>query len=259
MPQDLLNLENEVCLITGASSGIGAMLARGFAAAGGKVVLAARRRERLDALAAEIKANGGQALTLALDVTDRLAIPAAFASIEQHFGAATVLVNNAGIAEAMRFTNTPRDSLDRVMGTNFFAAWDLTQEFAQRLCSAKRGGNVLNIGSVLGIGAGSGYSAYAAAKAALTHLTRCLAIEFVPLGIRVNALAPGWFVTEMNQEYFASVKGSEYAKRIPPGRTGNLAELLGPALLLTSRAGSYVNGVVLAVDGGHSVTCLAMR
>jgi len=106
---------------------------------------------------------------------------------------------------------------------------------------------------VLGLGVGPGYSAYSASKAALISLTRSLALEFVRHGIRVNALAPGWFVTEMNEAYFATDAGREYLKRIPPARAGQLPELVGPALLLASDAGSYVNGVVLPVDGGHHV------
>jgi NAD(P)-dependent dehydrogenase (short-subunit alcohol dehydrogenase family) len=119
--------------------------------------------------------------------------------------------------------------------------------------AARKPGSIINVASVLALGAGPGYAAYSASKAALVSMTRSLALEFVRYRIRVNALAPGWFVTEMNRDYFATAAGEEYLKKIPPGRAGQLDELVGPALLLASDAGSYVNGVTLPVDGGHSV------
>ena len=137
------------------------------------------------------------------------------------------------------------------MGTNFFGVWDVCQEAAGRMVAAKTGGSIINVASILGLGAAVGYSSYSASKGALIQLTRTLALEFVKHGIRVNALAPGWFVSEMNQEFFASEAGQAYAKRIAPGRTGEMPELVGPLLLLASDAGSYVNGAVLPVDGGQ--------
>lgn len=248
------DLKDRIAIVTGASSGIGASLGKGLAAAGAHVVLAARRLERLQQLAREIEAAGGRALPLALDLGLPEAIAPFLEAIHAHFGGpANILINNAGVAEPMRFLKTPRDSLNRTLQTNFVAPWELTREFAVRLVAAKKGGAVLNIGSVLGLGAANGYAAYSASKAALHQLTKSLALELVPFGIRVNAIAPGWFVTEMNQDYFASEAGRAYRAKMPPGRLGELPELLGPALLLVSGAGSYINGVVLPVDGGHAV------
>lgn len=252
-PTKSFRLDGKTILVTGASSGIGAMLAKQFAAAGGQVVLAARRVERLQALADELKASGGSAMTVALDVTRADQIESALTEIEAQFGVVDVLINNAGVAQPASFLKTSAETLDSTMATNFTAAWNLTAEVAKRLVAAKRSGSVINIASVLGLGVGPGYSAYSASKAALISLTRSLALEFVRYGIRVNALAPGWFVTEMNEAYFATDAGREYLKRIPPSRAGQLSELVGPALLLASDAGSYVNGVVLPVDGGHHV------
>ena len=250
----IFDLNNRIAIVTGASSGIGASLARGLAAAGAHVVLAARRLERLQQVARDIEAAGGSALALALDVGNREAIAPFFDAIQSHFGKpADILINNAGVAEPMRFLKTSRDSLDRTLQTNFVAPWELTREFATRLVAAKLGGAVLNIGSVLGLGAANGYAAYSASKAALHQLTKSLALELVPFGIRVNAIAPGWFVTEMNRDYFASEAGKAYRAKLPPGRLGELPEMLGPALLLVSGAGSYINGAVLPVDGGHAV------
>lgn len=252
-PIKSFRLDGKTILITGASSGIGAMLARQFAAAGGRVALAARRVERLQALADELKATGAAVTTVALDVTRTDMIASVLAQIEAELGVVDVLINNAGVAQPASFLKTSTEALESTMATNFTAAWNLTAEVAKRLVAAKRGGSVINIASVLGLGVGPGYSAYSASKAALISLTRSLALEFVRYGIRVNALAPGWFVTEMNEDYFATDAGREYLKRIPPGRAGQLGELVGPALLLASDAGSYVNGVVLPVDGGHHV------
>jgi NAD(P)-dependent dehydrogenase (short-subunit alcohol dehydrogenase family) len=250
-PTRLLRLDGRIAFVTGASSGIGATLAQGFAAAGASVVLAARRLERVEQLAATITQSGGRALPVALDVTDVAAIGAALDRVGEQWGVADIIVNNAGIAEPTLFMNTTRASFERTMATNFTACWDLCAASAERLIAAGKPGSIINIASVLADGSAPGYAAYSASKGALVQLTRSLALEFVRHRIRVNALAPGWFVSEMNEEYFASAKGQAYIQRMPPGRTGRLEELVGPALLLASDAGSYVNGTVLPVDGGH--------
>jgi NAD(P)-dependent dehydrogenase (short-subunit alcohol dehydrogenase family) len=246
-------LDGKVAMITGASSGIGARLAQSFAAAGAAVALVARRRDRLEALEQELLASGAQVVVVELDINDHAALPAAFASIEARLGVADVVINNAGIAAPATFLKTTADVLHDTMSTNFESAWHVTQEAARRLVAARKPGSIINVASVLALGAGPGYAAYSASKSALVSMTRSLALEFVRYRIRVNALAPGWFVTEMNRDYFATAAGEEYLKKIPPGRAGQLDELVGPALLLASDAGSYVNGVTLPVDGGHSV------
>lgn len=250
-PLEWFRLDGRIALVTGASSGIGAALAEGLAGAGARVALAARRTDRTQALAETIRASGGQAVSIPLDVTSVDSIRRAFDEVESSLGLPTIVVNNAGIAEAGSFLKTPRDSLDRTMGTNFFGVWDMCQEAARRLVAARSPGSVINVASVLGLGASVGYASYSASKGALIQLTRTLALEFVRHGIRVNALAPGWFVSEMNHEFFASEAGRAYVQRIPPGRTGELSELVGPLLLLASDAGSYINGTVMPVDGGH--------
>jgi NAD(P)-dependent dehydrogenase (short-subunit alcohol dehydrogenase family) len=250
-PSRALRLDGRVAFVTGASSGIGATLARGFAGAGASVALVARRLERLDALAAELRGAGAAVACVALDVNDTAAIPAAFDRVAAELGVPDVIVNNAGVAQPATFLKTTPAAFEQTMATNFDAAWHVSAEAARRLVAAGRPGSIINVASVLALGVGPGYSAYSASKAALVSLTRSLAVEFVRYRIRVNALAPGWFVTEMNEAYFATDAGRAYLQRIPPGRAGELAELLGPALLLASDAGSYVNGVVLPVDGGH--------
>lgn len=250
-PLQNFRLDERVALVTGTSSGIGATMAEGLAAAGATVVLAARRIERCEALAARINGAGGRAVSVALDVTDRASIAAAFDFAVDAVGLPSIVVNNAGIAEPALFLKTERDSVERTLATNFLGVWDVCHEAARRLVEARRPGSLVNVASVLGLGAAPGYAAYSASKGAVIQLTRTLALEFVRHGIRVNALAPGWFVTEMNEQFFASEAGRAYVERMPSRRTGRLEELLGPLLLLVSDAGSYVNGVVLPVDGGH--------
>jgi NAD(P)-dependent dehydrogenase (short-subunit alcohol dehydrogenase family) len=250
-PARRFRLDGKVALVTGASSGIGAALAEGFAQAGAAVVLAARRVERVESLAARIRATGGRALAVSLDVTLPAQIVAALDAAEATFGLVDVLVNNAGVAEPRTVLKTDLDALARTMDTNFVACWDLSREVARRLVANSRKGSIVNVASVLAGGAAVGYASYSASKAALVAFTRTFALELVRHGIRVNALAPGWFISEMNERFFASPEGAAYAQRIPPGRTGDLSELIGPALLLASDAGSYVNATVLPVDGGH--------
>jgi NAD(P)-dependent dehydrogenase (short-subunit alcohol dehydrogenase family) len=244
-------LDGRVAFVTGASSGIGQALALAFARAGARVALTARRVDRLAKLAEVITGEGGQALAVALDVTDRAAITRAFDDVAAQLGIPDLILNNAGLATPALFLKTDAATLESTMATNFTAAWNVSQEAARRLVAAKRGGSIINITSVLGIGVGAGHAAYSASKAALAHATRAMALEFVRYGIRVNGIAPGWFVTEMNTDFFATAEGVAYLKKTPPGRAGRLEELVGPALLLASDAGSFVNGVILPVDGGH--------
>jgi len=247
------SLHNKVALITGASSGIGAAVAAGLAEAGAKVVLAARRVDKLEENIAAIKAQGGEALAVAMDVTDKTSIAQAFDKAEAAFGTITVVVNNAGVADPKHFLETSDESFNWVVDTNLKGVWHVGQIAAQRMVAAKTTGSVVNIASVLGLGASLGYSAYSTSKGAVIQLTRSMALDLMKFGIRVNAIAPGWFKTEMNQAFFESEKGQNYIKQIPARRLGELPELIGPILMLASDAGSYVNGVVLPVDGAHHV------
>ena len=251
------SLNGKTVLITGASSGIGAHLARVASNAGARVVLAARRVERLQQLADDIRFDGGVALAVAMDVTDRASVEAAFDTAEAQLGVVDVVLNNAGIGNGQRVLEVSEEDWRAMLSTNLDGVWRVAQCAAQRLARAQRPGSIINIASILGLRVGTGYSHYSAAKAGVVQLSKSLALELARQRIRVNAIAPGYFKTEMNDAWFDSDKGQAYIREIVPmRRLGNLRELEGPFLLLASEAGAFMTGAVLAVDGGHLVGSL---
>ncbi len=251
------SLANRTVLVTGASSGIGAHLARVAARAGARVILGARRVERLEQVARDIEWEDGQALAVALDVTDRASVEAAFDAAEAHFGVVDVVLNNAGIGNGQRPLEISEEDWRAMLSTNLDGVWRVAQVAGQRLARAGRGGSIVNIASILGLRVSTGYSHYCAAKAGVVQLTKSLALEFARYRVRVNAIAPGYFKTEMNEAFFESDKSSNYIReQVPMRRLGELHELEGPFLLLASDAGAFMTGSVLAVDGGHLVSSL---
>ena len=250
-------LSDKVVLITGASSGIGAHLARVAAHAGASVVLAARRVERLEQLAKDIRWEGGEALAVPLDVTQRESVESAFDAAESRFGLVDVVLNNAGVGKGVRALEVTEEAWHTMLATNLDGVWRVAQVAAQRLSQAKRSGSIINMASMLGLRVGVGYSHYCAAKAGVVQLSKSLALELARYQIRVNAIAPGYFMTEMTDAYFETAKGQAYIRdAVPMRRLGELRELEGPFLLLASDAGSFMTGSVLAVDGGHLVSSL---
>jgi NAD(P)-dependent dehydrogenase (short-subunit alcohol dehydrogenase family) len=251
MPNGLFSLAGRTALVTGASSGLGQHFARVLAGAGARVALAARRLDRLQALEAEIKAGGGSARAVALDVTDRASVARAFEAAEAALGPVSILVNNAGVPSGSFFAKTSEEEWREVMAVNLDGVFRVGQEAARRMAARGAGGSIINIASILGFGAIKSLSAYAASKAAVVSLTKSMALELARERIRVNAIAPGYFATEINDAFLASVAGKRLLSRVPMGRAGELAELDGPLLLLATNAGAFMTGSVVTVDGGH--------
>lgn len=253
MNDDRFSLSGRVALVTGASSGLGRHFAKVLAKAGARVVVAARREDRLAQLVDEITAKGGQALAVPMDVTEEASIVTAFDRAEAAFGTVDVLVNNAGIGDPRAFLETDEAAWDMMMDTNLKSAWRIAREASERLVNAGKGGSIINIASIFGLRVGDKLSHYAVAKAGVVQLTRALGIELSRYGIRVNAIAPGYFATEMTGDFFSTEKGQAYIKqKVPMRRLGEVEELSGPLLLLASDAGAFMTGAVIPVDGGHS-------
>ena len=164
----------------------------------------------------------------------------------------TILINNAGVTHADRITDMPEETWRRVTGTNLDAVLYWAQEAARRMIAAKKQGAIVNIASILGYGVSKGVAAYAVAKAGVVQLTKALALELAFKGVRVNAIAPGFVVTEINRDYLAA-KGAEMTRYIPVGRLGEERDLDGALLLLASDAGRFMAGATIVVDGGQMV------
>lgn len=249
----IFDLTGDVALVTGASSGLGARFAQVLAANGAKVALVARRKDRLDALCAQIEAAGGQAIAIEADVLDRAAMMRAFDETQAAFGTVTILVNNAGVAQSARAVDMTEEEWRRVLSIDLDSVFFWAQESARRMIAGGRSGAIVNTASVLGFGVSKGVAAYAVAKAGVVQLTKALALELATKGVRVNAIAPGWFVTEINEAFLQSEKGQRTKHSIPMGRFGEDGDLDGALLLLVSKAGSYITGASIIVDGGQTV------
>lgn len=250
--QELFSLKGETALVTGASSGFGARFARTLAANGARVVLVARRRERLEALAQEIAASGGEALAVAADVADPAALAGAFAAAEAAFGVVTILVANAGTAIAGRALDVTPEQWRATMALNLDAPMMAAQRAARRMIEEGRKGAIVFTASITAEMVERGVAAYSTSKAGLAHLARALALEWGPKGVRVNALAPGYVATELNADFLNGPAGAAMAKRLPLRRLGHAEDLDGALLLLAApRAGAWITGATLTVDGGH--------
>jgi 3-oxoacyl-[acyl-carrier protein] reductase len=249
----LFNLKGRVALVTGASSGLGVRFAEVLAREGAPVALVARRTDRLAAVKMRIEQAGGRAIAVGVDVLDRNAMTRAFDEAEKAFGTVTILVNNAGVAHSGRAVELPEAEWRRVVGTNLDAVFFWAQEAARRMLAAGTGGAIVNVASVLGFGVSKGTVAYAVAKAGVIQLTKALGLELAFKGVRVNAIAPGWIVTDLNRDYLMSEQGAAITREIPVGRFGEERDLDGALLLLASDAGRFIAGATIVVDGGQMV------
>ncbi|MFT6552052.1 MAG: NAD(P)-dependent dehydrogenase (short-subunit alcohol dehydrogenase family) [Zhongshania marina] len=251
-----LDLSGQIALVTGASSGLGAHFAKVLAQAGATVVAAARRVDRLETLVSDIDAAGGKAMAVAMDVNDNSSVVAAFAQVQASLGTVTILVNNAGVADPSRFVDSTEEKWDFTVDTNLKAVWRVSREASERMIQAGAAGSIINISSILGLQPSSNNTLYATAKAGVIQLTKNSAQELWRHNIRVNALCPGYFETEINSDFFKSEKGEQYLSKIQPRRLGQMDELSMPLLMLASSAGSFISGVALPIDGGHLVQSL---
>lgn len=250
MTPDRFDLTGRTALVTGASSGLGRRFAMTLAGAGAKVALAARREDRLKEAVEQIESEGGTAVAIALDVTDPAAIAPAFDKAEEALGPVTVLVTAAGVATNGPFTRMSDEDWRFVMDANVDGVFRTAREGAQRMQAHGKGGSIINIASILAYLVQKNLSAYATSKAAVMQMTRAMALEMARDNIRVNALAPGYFSTEMNEDFLASKAGQKMISTIPQARIGEPHELDGALLLLASDAGSFITGATIPVDGG---------
>ena len=253
---DYFQLRGEIALITGASSGIGAHAAQTLAQAGCTVILAARRVDRLQAVAASIARDGGIAHVVAMDVTDTMSVQSGIDWMLGEVGCPSVLVNNAGIARQAPFLEAEDADTDAVVAVNQTAVWRVAQRVCRAMVSHAVAGRVIHVASILASGTTPGVASYAMTKASVAHLTHLMALELARHGIRVNALAPGYVKTEINAGFLDSDAGQKILRRVPLRRAVPLAELDAPLLLLASPRNAMMTGVVLPVDGGHLVAGL---
>jgi NAD(P)-dependent dehydrogenase (short-subunit alcohol dehydrogenase family) len=247
------DLSGRSAIVTGAGSGLGRHFALTLAHAGAKVALLGRKLDPLTALVGEIEAFDGRAVPIKADVLDLASIRGAIEAVETELGPIGILVNNAGAAISKPLLDQTEEDWDLVVDTNLKGAWLVAQEVARHMVRLGHGGSIVNIASVLGLKAVSKVPGYAASKAGLIQLTRSMALELAGDRIRVNAICPGYFLSEMTKEFLASPQGAKLIGNIPQRRIGDLADLDGPLLLFASDAGAYMTGSVLVIDGGLSL------
>jgi NAD(P)-dependent dehydrogenase (short-subunit alcohol dehydrogenase family) len=250
------SVSDQVALVTGASSGIGLHLAEVLALAGAKVALAARRIDRLEKACEAIRERGGACLPVALDVTSQKSIAAALAATEAGLGPLSILVNNAGVVVSKPFFEHTEEDWDHVVDTNLKGAWLMARGFAHHLVGKKRGGRIVNIASVLSSRTIARVPSYLAAKAGLLHLNSGMAMELARYNILVNAIAPGYVVTDFNRDFLESEAGLKLAARVPMKRVGQVEDLGGVLLFLCSPASAYITGACISVDGGHGIAAI---
>jgi NAD(P)-dependent dehydrogenase (short-subunit alcohol dehydrogenase family) len=221
------------------------------------VAIAARRTERLAEIAGELTALGAaDVAALPLDVTDSASVSTALAAAQKRFGTLDVVVNNAGIVTRGPALDMAEGAFEAVLDTNLRGVWQVSRAAARQWRAAGRGGAIVNIASIVGLRVTGGIAPYAVSKAGVIQMTKVLALEWARHDIRVNALAPGYFKTPLNEDFFATPAGEAIVKRVPMRRLGALEDLDAPFLLLATPASRFMTGAVLAVDGGHLVSGL---
>lgn len=246
------DLSGRIALVTGASSGLGRHFATVLACHGAEVILTARRTAQLEETADAIHAAGGACRTVTLDVADGNSIAACIAQS----GPIDIVVNNAGVVRDAPALEQTESDWDAVLDTNLKGMFLLAQAAAKAMIAQGEGGSIINIASILGLRQAGGVLPYAVSKAGVIQLTKVMALEFARYGIRVNAIAPGYFDTDLNRPFWETEAGKTMLRRIPQRRLGQLSDLDGPLLLLATGVSGYMTGSTLTVDGGHLVSSL---
>lgn len=249
---EVFDLTGQRAIVTGASRGLGRHFALTLARAGAQVALAARGIDRLEAAVKEIEECGGCAVAVQVDVADRESVGECIETAENTFGPINILVNNAGIAVTKPMLEHTEEDWDSVLDTNLKGVWLVAQEVARRMVRREQSGSIINIASVLGERGIAQLPGYCASKGGIINLTRAMAVELAPHGIRVNTIAPGYIETDMNRDFFATQAGQRLIKRIPQRRVGQAEDLDGALLLLASDVSRYMTGSVITIDGGQS-------
>ena len=250
MSTALFDLTGKRALITGSSQGIGFALAKGLSAAGASIVLNGRDAAKLDKAADALRNEGAVVDVLVFDVTDHLAVKAAVDGFEAETGPIDILVNNAGMQHRTALEDFPADAFERLLQTNIASVFHVGQACANHMIKRKAG-KIVNIASVQTALARPGIAPYTATKGAVANLTKGMATDWAQYGLTCNALAPGYFDTPLNAALVADPDFSAWlAKRTPAGRWGNVEELVGACIFLSSDASTFVNGHCLFVDGG---------
>jgi gluconate 5-dehydrogenase len=251
---DLFSLKGRLALVTGSGQGIGHALARGLAQHGARVVLNGRSAEKVEKALAALRGEGLAAESSVFDVVDAAAVEAEVARIEKDIGPIDIAVNNAGMQFRMPLEEFPDDKWQQILQTNVTGVFNVGKAVAKRMIPRKRG-KIINIASVMSELARATITPYTATKGAVRNLTRGMCTEWARHGIQVNAIAPGFFKTELNTALFENPDFNVWLdKRTPAGRWGNVEELVGAAVFLSSDASSFVNGHTLYVDGGMTVS-----
>jgi NAD(P)-dependent dehydrogenase (short-subunit alcohol dehydrogenase family) len=243
-------LKDKLALVTGAGGGLGSALALGFAREGARVILADLDTARTARVVLEIQAEGGVAYSEVLDVSDRQGSQDFAAAVLDRYGPIDILVNNAGVSGRSRIDDSDAPAVwDRILAVNLEGVFNVTHAFVPQLKITR--GCLVNLSSIVAFVSGISSAGYIASKGAVRSLTQALARDLAPFGVRANAVAPGLMLTEMVAPQLAIPGGTDwYMKRVPMARGGEVHEIVGPVVFLASSMASYVNGVVLPVDGG---------